>query len=214
LLNEILFYSFDDDSATDICGNYDGTVLSAESVTAVNTWDDSGYSLQTDSQTGVNTNRAVFINHSINVSTNGFSFSMWLYQPSGQGTYTIQHIIYTDPHFRLYSKSMGSMTLRTFSTNGPDNIDFSTPLNQWFHLAFTVATNKTYNIYVNNLLVNSGTYLTTPYTSLNNIYLGSFKYSGTSTSNLGFKGGIDQFRMFDTILTAGNVATLYNETKL
>jgi hypothetical protein len=83
------------------------------------------------------------------------------------------------------------------------------PLNSWSHVVYTVTTSG-YTIYVNGIAVASGTYSGTPllFDSTHHIYLGTL--SGTS----GFlAGSLDDFRIYNRALSAGEVQAIYNTTQ-
>ena len=137
-------------------------------------------------------------------STTTFSYSFWVNPTNATssgfkgiiGNQTSGGQLFTDAGaLKIYAN-----TTKTFS-GSPTLAD-----NVWSHVALSVS-NGTGTIYVNG--INKGT--------TSNLSLPSTSYIATASTQVGiieynYTGKIDQVRIFNSALTAGNVTSLYNES--
>ena len=81
--------------------------------------------------------------------------------------------------------------------------------NTWYHVVFIIVAGGAMNIYINGVLdSNSTTESTTRPTPTNqNLAIGA----NGSNNDYPFNGKIDQFRVFNSALSATQVSELYNE---
>jgi hypothetical protein len=165
---------------------------------------------------GVNGGRALYLANEANVvagtaSANTlsltytfpamWSMSMWVCctkMPSGAS-------------YILQSQSPASGTIRVIVgtahfyfavINAPDSTVFPMVANNWYHLA-AVYTSTTATYYVNGTMLSSVVGTIAPGTG---ILFGNYTISSTST---GFAGSIDDFRLYNRVLTASDVSAIY-----
>lgn len=100
-------------------------------------------------------------------------------------------------NFKVYFS--GYQSLANFAGNT------SVSANQWYHVCIARST-STVNVYLNGIIDGTGTVTLNPYTGTT----GRIGTTGSVTET--FKGSIDQVRVFNKALSAGEVTTLYNET--
>jgi hypothetical protein len=192
-----------DGNANDLSGNYSGTPTNVSY--GVGEFDLAGVFNGTSSK--------IDFNSSILPSSGGFAISWWmkwngdsdyafLFDTSGggagNGMYCIVHDVSDKIYWNFKNSSYGT------------NIEVAYPVSErteWTHFVIswdgTTASNSA-KIY-KNTIATSGTQSVTQTTSQSNFKIG---YVGVEN----FNGSIDQVRIFNKALSAGEVTTLYNET--
>ena len=148
------------------------------------------------------------LNSSIaSVFTDNFTFSAWVY-PTDNSNYNCifsngygMELYFYQGAFELYSNNTNSGTGRNVQNFSTSTTNYA--INQWHHVALTF-TKTSQSWYINGQA--EGTNTTSSYTPYdgNNPTLGYFSPS----SLYYFSGRLDQVRIFNTSLSASNVATL------
>lgn len=105
--------------------------------------------------------------------------------------------------------TLSNATYTTLAT--PNAYATSINDNSWRHYVWTISPSGVYTYYVNNTAVyttGSGLTYPSPVTRVTN-------YIGNSLSNPRsyFNGGIDDFRMYNRVLTTTQIAAIYNKTE-
>ena len=98
-----------------------------------------------------------------------------------------------------------------FNNGGVTNAATITP-NTWVHYAVTINSSNVYNVYLNGVLTLSS--ITNPYSypTATNFTLNSLgSYSPIGPHNT-FKGNMADFRLYNSVLTAGEITAIYNGT--
>ncbi len=86
----------------------------------------------------------------------------------------------------------------------------SLAVNTWAHIVVTRTSGGTANIYVNGVLSGSANQNSgTPLGGTTNVIIGN---TSSGTTNTGFAGILDDVRIYNKVLTAAEVAALYNQT--
>ncbi len=153
-----------------------------------------------------------YIDTAITLNAN-FSISSWFKKPTSTANsrYFILgsmqaggDLLYLDRNngwrWGVYSLSPKGATLGTYSFAGLDS--------KWHHLALTYVGGKT-NLYVDGVLVDT----------VNRAPAGTLKYIGTSfdrvntASAQGFRAPLDEFMVFQEVLTATEINTIYQNQK-
>ena len=196
--SEVALYKFEDD-ATDAEGNHNATA--APNVTYA-----SGYIDKAAVFNG--TNAIVNLPSSSAISqANNYTWSFWA-KPNG--------FVANGTVVRFYSHSQAFSEIRAngilsygIGGSAPDNVSSAGVITDgvWQHIAITKSSTTGVVFYVNGQSVftsnqngNGATLTGQP----NNI-------GGWDGTDYGFKGSIDQFRIFNRVLDSGEVTALYNE---
>ena len=98
-----------------------------------------------------------------------------------------------------------------FNNGGVTNAATITP-NTWVHYAVTINSSNVYNVYLNGVLTLSS--ITNPYSypTATNFTLNSLgSYSPIGPHNT-FKGNMADFRLYNSVLSAGEITAIYNGT--
>ena len=166
---------------------------------------------------------AVFNGSSSFIDTNAkipasldFSVSFWIKTTSASSQLILDNKSgYTTNGWRVFINA-GAIVYA--EGNGVDNATSQTSPSStyadgnWHHVCVTRAAGGTVNMYIDNSRVitngSVGTYYMTSSVWQNNLHIG--KYSGGSANYV--NGSIDQVRIFNSVLTAANVTSLYNES--
>ena len=78
-------------------------------------------------------------------------------------------------------------------------------LNTWYHITLTVSSTYVGNIYINGLLSGTGGPGSGTFPSYTNFYVGT-----AGDASRGFSGYIDDFRVYNTVLSATDIYTIYS----
>jgi len=219
--NYSIFYPFDSDSfsGTNVGNKATGSYVNDAVLTNGATISTSQYKYGTASlylnnptATGSAAQNLKLPTFTISQST-GFSVSFWIYN--------IMPILETTFLFDFSSSTGGGNSMMLNSTNANtyafySNYSSSTSavntstgvlkLNQWSHVCITISTTNSTKIYVDSVAVYSGT-------PLGNAFAGTAKtgamLGATYFGSKGFYGYIDDFKIYNTELTSGNVSSLY-----
>ena len=209
-----LYVSFDESTGTfaqDFWGGYHGTLGS----TVLHEPGHNGNSVKLD---GASTSYVSLASGPVK-SLNDFTISTWVRMDAISnwmrifdfGTGTSQYMFLT----AQASVSNGQSTVRYAIKNGGTeqqvNYLYSFPLNSWTHFAITQS-GDTARLYINGALVASNSAVTIKPSGLG---LTSQNYIGKSQYNDPLlKGSVDEFKIFNTALTAQNISNLYNGSPL
>jgi hypothetical protein len=195
--NELfLYYPFDNNSQNeDSVGNY------ATGVAVFDTTIKQGSNLNDDTFENYDSNTVgLLINRVIPVSSSsGLSFAFWINikQFVSYGFF----FSITDGGTRYFVCNEGitnKLRINNFKTS------YAMPQNTWFHLCFTIETNGSSIYYVNNIptAYNQG------YPNFTNV---SGKNAiGADPLNKGADAFIDEFRLYNRVITPDEVTTLFN----
>lgn len=152
--------------------------------------------------------------------SNGLTFSFW-FKSNGSGSYSRvfdfgngnggDNILFT-PNYN----GSGKPGLHAYRSGKIKHLDISNPNintnnNQWYHYAWTMnnnSENSEYKVYQNGAEIATfyGYYPNSM--SRNNLYIGRSNWK----ENPYFNGFIDEFRMYNRVLTPNEITTLYNYT--
>ena len=144
---------------------------------------------------------------------NNFSWSFWV-KPNGFVSYGTIATFYSDYRNYVDIRTGGILGFGTTSGN-----QLNTPTNSitngvWQHVALTKSSTAGTAIYINGVSVAtnpSDTGNASDFTGSNyQQVMGSYSATGSDF----FPGSIDQFRIFSSVLSAGNVTSLYNESTI
>ena len=208
----LLHYSFEGGTATDLYNSYHGT-LGINSISS--TFSKYG-SYSAVSEGIAYTKKYVIIPTIAIVNESGLSFSLFLY--------TIAQPITDSKIFELTVDKLVLMG-RAASDNyyfgnvlNENGSDFTMPLATWNHLVITVDQMSTINIYVNNVLTITETPITTIYPtgktinpSLSPASRGKINRSIIST-HVSHNGYTDDFKIFNRVLSATDVNGLFTNS--
>jgi hypothetical protein len=157
---------------------------------------------------------------SLTIGSAGFSISFWFYQTSSNANpVVVQLNSYQSStnSIMIWLNNGGSNITLNFATNSNVyNVTLST--NTWYHLAITSDSSPVYsggglavNIYLNGSLVTFNVKNITTYPFNNTSFTGSF--IGKSDYGYYFIGYLDDFRIYNRLLTGAEVAFLYYNYK-
>ena len=79
--------------------------------------------------------------------------------------------------------------------------------NTWRHFVWTISTDGTWKMYVNGVLYQTDLKVVLPRVLRANAWLGK-----SAWPDLPYNGNIDDFRIYNTVLDAGDIANLYQYT--
>lgn len=146
----------------------------------------------------------------VNLTTN-FTVAMWFWQkPQLQGTLLSEDTLGLDPFnaFNIFSAGNGVITAESNNVDGVTSLPTVTKANSWVHAVVThdkaLAGNNT-AIYINGTLAQSGNL-----TSLKDYSHLTIGRRGVTTPNSYFNGSIDDIKIWDRVLSAPEIAALYN----
>ena len=198
-----------DNSAVDETGNYPGTESNIE------------YRFGRFGQAAVfNNNSAITTSFNIGRS-NDYTISFWIKDvtDSNYGTYVDKWImgVYNNDYVLVtYNKTSGKIS--HFVHDGTTLLGtLQTPVldDNWHHIVCTQDVNVETKLYVDGVLQTSETVSHTSMTQRRSVAGGTGFYFGQNPSNsstdLRFKGKIDQVRIFSSALDSTQVTKLYNE---
>ncbi len=147
-----------------------------------------------------------------------YSVSFWMRNEGNDSNYQIIVSQRTSSdagspiNISMYGVSYGSNNGMLYFNVGGSYFVSNTALskNTWYHVVFIIVAGGAMNIYINGVLdSNSTTESTTRPTPTNqNLAIGA----NGSNNDYPFNGKIDQFRVFNSALSATQVTELYNET--
>ena len=192
-----------DGNANDLSGNYSGTPTDVSYV--VGEFDLAG--VFNGSSSGINLPSS--LNTSVIDSTGAFSISMWI---NANDISTIQYLFCSNPSnnvdlgINTNDQGVGKIVWTIYNTSYSYLISTTTiTTNTWYNIAVT------YNNGLSELFINGVSQGTITKTLLESSIEPTLGYRNTGGS-VRFNGSIDQVRIFNKDLSAGEVTTLYNET--
>lgn len=202
--SKILHYSFEGGTATDRFNSYNATDNSNNSIVSTNAKYGS-YSCRSDGLVG--STQFISVPSFNFVNATGLTISTWLYtiaQPSGGDC-------------KVFELSSEGLMLWSGKASNNYNIAngtyFSMPLASWNHLVVTITSSSIINIYVNNVLILTET-ITTKYPTGTTINNGGKIGRSISTAHNAYNGYIDDFKIYNKILSLNEVGYLYNGLSL
>ena len=162
-------------------------------------------------------------------TTNGISFSLWFKMTSSSpalspvfefGTKVVANTSLGSRCIKLFRNNSNSFDISIVTTTDNDGtnsiLTYNASLNTvpvdnlWKHFVWTISKTGTWNIYVNNVKIYTSDKAVIPPFTVSNTYkkynLGKSLFSARSY----FDGNIDDFRIYDFILSSTQVQELYN----
>jgi len=151
-----------------------------------------------------------------------FTISSWVYPttaPTVRGS-IMSTYMYTSGPSKGYVFGINANQTVHFSSYYDDsgnrnNMDTTqtVPLNTWTYVAITYNSIGNIVIYINGTAVKTEATNSNPvrYETNNNTSIGMLNYSPSVANEQYFVGGIDQLRVFDSVLTSTNITSLYDE---
>jgi hypothetical protein len=210
----VLYYPFSENTGTTTADRSQTGMIGT--LTNGPSWSDGifGYSLALD---GSNDYVSVAAPDSSVSFGTAMTYAMWVYPTST----VAQRYYLFDPRGDGSSSGMSSYFLfdRSDSTSGTftvgntgyevisSNVAMGT--NQWYHVSAT-RSGSTWKIYLNGVLIKTGTSDTTSLTLSNSFRIGTYSGAGAGPQYY-FAGNIDEARMYNRTLSANEVMTLYLE---
>lgn len=135
------------------------------------------------------------------------SVSAWVYVPTTLGNERLQ--IVNNGKFILEAYGYGVHRI-LFTSDGSTNVsagDGSLLYGQWLHIVVTRTSAGVANFYVNGTLTGSANQVSgTPASGTTNMILGN-----RNAGDQGFRGTIDEVRLYNKILSTDEITALYNE---
>ena len=111
----------------------------------------------------------------------------------------------------VYGASFSPTIMYNFSYSSNLAYSTATTVNNWKHMVYTFdITTSTARIYINSVLVNSGTFPNWNTTSSSNFYLGNLFGNGSSS----FNGLMDDLKIYDRALSDSEILSLFNNNTL
>ena len=148
--------------------------------------------------------------------TSNLSFSLWVFRQNtnrtfimdkgqgGSGSYGWQFEWHNASSGFVFQMNNTSNTVVDVRTGAIANNEQS-----WEHVVVTFNPSTfEAKIYYNGILCDTGTHSGTPASNTGDVTIGTYSLA----TGFELTGSIDQFRFFDTVLTASQVSELYNET--
>jgi len=140
------------------------------------------------------------------VTTGAASFSMWIYARSASGSPRL----FSNDKFAAIVNTAGGVALsRDGATFNAKTANSVIPTNTWVHVAgtSTSASPSVINLYINGVLSGDADQTDggNPTSPGSNLFVGDRPSSGKH-----FDGYIDDLRIFNHVITSGEIATLYN----
>ena len=216
-LDAIAVYKFED-NANDVTGNHNGT---ASGVSYVSGKFNKAASFDNNANTKITLGTQSSV---IPSGSTGVSFSFWVYLDSIDTSSNYDHWFigqenyggsFEDGEFsvRLYGGKVYTDYAQSSSIYRQRQASTTLSTGQWYHI---VATYDTSNSNITEVYLNGNLETSTNLTSGGTFTTNSLMQN---SSNITIGGGgaatdgeIDQFRIYNQVLTADNVTTLYNET--
>lgn len=224
-INYISFHKLDDNLATtnvvDETGNYNGTAQQNTNLLSV------------PGVKGI-ANTALSFNGStdaVNIPQTGvgdeLTISAWIKKDINSDGWIInrrsaESTPVSEKEWQIYFFSASSSFLNFALYNSSDtpfrvtfpSIPYTGGIGTWFHIAVTIASDKTIKTYVNGVIDNTGSYTGTMNTGATNTRFGFPGWSTLgNTSALAFDGSLDNTRLYNYALTPSQILAIYNEEK-
>ena len=157
-------------------------------------------------------NSSYFQCGSLAANSNGYSFSFWLNMTSYTAgiVFGFSNQLYAQTDVGRISLWNTGTQMR-FVCGGTGGLFISRPpLNTWTHYAWTLDKNNNNNLYVNGSLLSGYPNTSVTYSSfaMNYNWIMGDTYNSTA-ANVGQQGYVDEFRYYNRILSAVEVASLY-----
>ena len=112
-------------------------------------------------------------------------------------------------NFHLSTNLENKLAYEIRTGSGPYNVNPSlvTNDNTWRHFVWTISTDGTWKMYVNGVLYQTDSKVVLPRVLRANAWLGKSAWPDPS-----YNGNIDDFRIYNTVLDADDIANLYQYT--
>lgn len=136
-------------------------------------------------------------------TTNGISVSMWIKRTGNSAT---DHFL-----FRISTTFYvwGQYNTNTCNVNNATTTNFTITSNQWTHIVVTLTSANVCNIYVNNVQVRTNITVSGAYPSTSTGVTGILGGVPVGNGGSNFMGYIDDFRIYNKILTTTEIQALY-----
>jgi hypothetical protein len=211
----IIYYRFDDGNNNETSLLNYQTKLYDASLSSIDIMKNTNQKLGTGCLS-LNNSQYVNINNTSVISGN-FSIACWIYITTYQDYMTICELNYNSSNINPFWICLYHQNIFVFFGQIYINFsDLNTTIlntNTWYHIALTVS-NSSYVAYVNGvaLVLSDGgtTYSGSTYTGPSPVEYHYIGYGESRTTN--FIGYIDDFRIYNTTLSASDISTIYNFT--
>jgi hypothetical protein len=146
---------------------------------------------------------------------NGLSVALWVY-PTGANSANDVKVFELDKFQGVHM--WGNRGINQTGYNFCDTIGFTTPLNTWTHIVCTITSAGAGAVYLNGNTTATGTSTTLssyyPSADLTNatIVIGSKVGRSFNGSHDPYQGYIDEFQLYNKILSAAEITAAYNNT--
>jgi hypothetical protein len=147
---------------------------------------------------------------------NGFTFCVWMYLLNYNTISSVHHIIF---RFKYVPNNIGDLDVIIKGELTPPAVimNFSSPISfgtaagmktSWQHIAFTMnKTTKLVNVYTNGQYQNN---FTTTVAFPSNTSEFQFIHDGPNSAYTSLYGYVDDYRIYDSELTAADISSIYN----
>ena len=139
------------------------------------------------------------------IIANGLSFSLWIFSNGASTAGDMKIFEFTSEKLMLWSRSNG------ISINFANGVETPVQTATWNHIVVTITSASAILLYVNNVQKVSQT-LPGVYPTVNNIPSGGRICRSLTSGHGSYKGNIDNFKMFNKILTPVEITALYENT--
>ena len=197
--NLIAHYKFDDniDDST-----YNGNNLTALSGTV--------QLLNTQYKIGKS---AYFTNDSLKMNTftfhnKPFAVAFWVYKTEN-GFFLIQRKANAVNQYLLIGSRYGGYELAFYGNDLQSTTGYTADMNTWVHLVYQIDASKNREIWRNGVRIANDTSTAFLNVDNNDVVIGN-----RTDDNDYFQGYLDDFRIYDTVLTADEISLLYNQKVL
>ena len=152
------------------------------------------------------------LNFDSTITSNGISFSMWIKLDSTSEYYA--HIFSWGNHntnnkFALMRYNTDKKLVFQLGTTMQTSFDINSNYDTWINIIFTIDTSRLLKIYENKTLIHQFTLVTSQYSGMSESSPFTIGRSN-GTSSHDFKGNIDDFRIYNKVLTATEMDALAN----
>ena len=152
------------------------------------------------------------LNFDSTITSNGISFSMWIKLDSTSEYYA--HIFSwgihnTNNKFALMRYNTDKKLVFQLGTTMQTTFDINSNYDTWINIIFTIDTSRLLKIYENKTLIHQFTLVTSQYSGMSESSPFTIGRSN-GTGSHDFKGNIDDFRIYDKVLTTVEIDALAN----
>jgi len=198
--NRYLLYDFESGNANDVWNGRNGTVYGS----CVNTTRSKNGSYSATSDGQPLSSKYIQVPALTFTASQGISFSFWFFRSGVQGSDVVMMEFNSDNTYLVWLNNSSSATNAGLWYNILGSAS-GIAINTWYHFASTTASNGAYIAYLNGTSFTTGTV-----TALNGTLPSGKVLRTGSTSHVSLLGSIDEFRIYNKVLTQAEVTGLYN----